>query len=80
MIHPVSIIKLLNERKYFVNNHPEFIDFILKTFGGEMLKGDRIKVMIEKENGEKEEICISLEESDMQMVGELKKVVEQIRS
>lgn len=80
MINPVSVIKMLNDRKNFVNNHPDFIGFILDTFGDEMAEGDRIKIQIEKKNGKIDEMGIQLEDTDMVLFEELKKVVKQIRS
>ena len=78
MINPVSVIKVLNERKNFVNNHPEFIGFVLDTFGNKMTEGDRITIQIEKKDSKIKEMSIQLEETDMVMFEELKKVVEQI--
>lgn len=80
MINPVSVIKMLNDRKNFVNNHPDFIGFILDTFGDEMAEGDRIKIQIEKKNGKIDEMGIQLEDTDIVLFEELKKIVKQIRS
>lgn len=80
MINPVSVIKLLNERKNFVANHPEFIGYILNIFGAGMEKGDKIEVRVKKADGEWKEVNIELQESDVTLFDELQKVVEQIRS
>ena len=36
MINPVNAMKVFNERKTFIQNHPEFFDFVVGKFGEEL--------------------------------------------
>lgn len=33
MVNPVTVMKMLNERKKFMANHPHFFDFFVNSFG-----------------------------------------------
>ena len=52
MINPVTVMKVLSERKAFLENHPELFKFLKESFGGEVKRGTKINVEVTETNGE----------------------------
>ena len=61
MINPASIMKIMNAKKAFENNHPKFVAFISDVFGRGIEEGTIIEITVRysKQNG----ICIVRMES-----------------
>ncbi|MBC5690391.1 hypothetical protein H8S37_15870 [Mediterraneibacter sp. NSJ-55] len=65
MINPVTVMKVLSERKVFLENHPDLYPFIKKWFGNDLQKGTVLEIAV-KEPGEEsgEKIKIEIKESE----------------
>ena len=40
MINPITVMKMLNERHQFIQNHPDFYPFLKENFGEGIRAGD----------------------------------------
>lgn len=46
MINPITVMKMLNERHQFIQNHPEFYPFLKENFGNGIEPGTVIEVSV----------------------------------
>ncbi len=46
MIHIGTVMRVLGERKTFIKNHPDFLEFILRVFGGELEEGTVLEMRV----------------------------------
>lgn len=60
MINPITVMKMLNERHQFIQNHPEFYPFLKENFGNGIEPGTVIEVSV-KHPGEDVERKIKME-------------------
>ena len=51
MIHIGTVMKVLGERKTFIKNHPDFLEFILRVFGGELEEGTVLEMRVIRRRG-----------------------------
>ena len=65
MINPITVMKMLNERHQFIQNHPEFYPFLKENFGNGIEPGTVIEVSV-KRPGEDEErkVMVEVQESE----------------
>ena len=52
MMNPVAVMKLLNERKEFLENNPDLYPFLKKWFGSDIEKGTILEMRIISPSGE----------------------------
>ena len=74
MINPVTVMKVLSERKAFLENHPELFKFLKESFGGEVKRGTKINVEVTETNGERNTLTIEVKESDLAFLDSLKEL------
>ena len=60
MINPITVMKMLNERHQFIQNHPVFYPFLKENFGDGIEPGTLIEVTV-KHPGEDEERKVTME-------------------
>lgn len=60
MINPITVMKMLNERHQFIQNHPEFYPFLKENFGNGIEPGTMIEISV-KHLGEDVERKIKME-------------------
>lgn len=60
MINPITVMKMLNERHQFIQNHPEFYPFLKENFGNGIEPGTMIEISV-KHLGEDVEGKIKME-------------------
>lgn len=76
MINPVSVMKVVNERRAFIDNHPEFFHFLLEQFGKEGLpEGSVIELKVTRPGDEPVSSEARLVESDMKLFSGLKDMI-----
>ena len=46
MINPITVMKMLNERHQFIQNHPEFYPFLKENFGNGIEPGTMIEISV----------------------------------
>ena len=71
MVNPVTVMKMLNERKKFMANHPHFFDFFVNSFG----KGTEIELSIKRPGEETASSKIKIKESDLKLFQELQELI-----
>ena len=74
MINPVTVMKVLSERKAFLENHPELFKFLKERCGGEVKRGTKINVEVTETNGERNTLTIEVKESDLPFLDSLKEL------
>ena len=76
MINPMSVMKVVNERRAFIDNHPEFFHFVLEQFGGEGMTEDTvIDLKVTRPGQEPESSEARLVDSDMKLFSGLKDMI-----
>ena len=76
MINPMTVMKVVNERKALYENHPDFFFFLLDQFGKEgVTEGTTIEVKVTRPVEETvfSEACIV--ENDMKLFNGLKEMI-----
>lgn len=65
MINPITVMKMLNERHQFIQNHPEFYPFLKENFGNGIEPGTVIEVRVKRpgEDGERK-VMMEVQESE----------------
>ncbi len=65
MINPITVMKMLNERHQFIQNHPEFYPFLKENFGNGIEPGTVIEVSVKHpgEDGERK-VIMEVQESE----------------
>ena len=65
MINPITVMKMLNERHQFIQNHPEFYPFLKENFGNGIEPGTVIEVRVTRpgEDGERK-VMMEVQESE----------------
>lgn len=75
MINPVNAMKVFNERRTFIANHPEFFDFIVNTFGEELDRDTAIEVRVTKPGEKTKSSKIQIQETDMKIFQALRELI-----
>lgn len=75
MISPVSVMKMLGERKIFIKNHPEFFGFIVSAFGRKMDAGTVIEVKVTRPGAEPEMAKVEVQKSELKLFEALQDVM-----
>ena len=75
MVNPVTVMKMLNERKKFMSNHPHFFDFFVNAFGKGVGKDTEIEFSIKRPGEESTSSKITIKESDLKLFQELQELI-----
>lgn len=75
MVNPVTVMKMLNERKKFMSNHPHFFDFFVNAFGKGVGKDTEIEHSIKRPGEESTSSKITIKESDLKLFQELQELI-----
>lgn len=75
MVNPVTVMKMLNERKKFMSNHPHFFDFFVNAFGKGVGKDTEIELSIKRPGEESTSYKITIKESDLKLFQELQELI-----
>ena len=72
MINPASMIKMMNAKKKFTENHPKFVAFLSAAFAGGIEEDTIIEISVEKPGQNKMTSNIKVKQSDLELLQELK--------
>lgn len=65
MINPITVMKMLNERHQFIQNHPEFYPFLKENFGNGIEPGTVIEVSVTRPGeGMERKVTMEVQESE----------------
>ncbi|MBQ8597717.1 MAG: hypothetical protein IJ409_08015 [Lachnospiraceae bacterium] len=72
MMNPASVMKLMAAKNKFDQNHPKFGAFLKAAFGGGIEEGTIMELTVKKPNGEELTTNIKVQQSDLELLEELK--------
>ena len=72
MMNPAAIMKLMAAKSKFDKNHPKFGAFLKAAFGGGIGEGTVMELTVKKPNGEELTTNIKVQQSDLELLEELK--------
>lgn len=75
MVNPVTVMKMLNERKKFMSNHRHFFDFFVNSFGTGVEEDTEIELSIKKPGEETASSKIKVKKSDLKLFQELQELI-----
>lgn len=74
MMNPMMLMKLMNAKNKFVQNHPKFEAFVKAVFmnGGGILEGTIIEITVTKPGETPISTNLRVQQSDLELVEELR--------
>ena len=72
MINPMSMMKMMQAKNKFTENHPKFVAFLSAAFSGGMEEGTIIELSVEKPGQSRMTTNIKVKQSDLELLEELK--------
>lgn len=72
MVNPASIMKLMNAKNKFTQNHPKFAAFFQCVLAQGIAEGDVIEITVTKADGTPITANMRVTQSDLELVEELK--------
>ena len=72
MMNPASIMKLMNAKNKFTENHPKFTAFLNALFSGGITEGTIIEITVTKPGEEAVTTNMKITQSDLDLFSELK--------
>ena len=70
-----KLIVLFNERKTFLNNHPESYRFMRKIFGNKLLEETEIEIIVRSPKGEVVSTTIEIQKEDKKFMDSLSDIL-----
>jgi hypothetical protein len=72
MINPMSMMKMMQAKNKFTENHPKFVQFLSAAFSGGIEEGTIIEISVEKPGQNRITSNIKVKQSDLELLAELK--------
>ncbi len=72
MINPASVMKIMNAKNKFGETHPKFVAFLANVFGSGIEPGTVVEVTVRKPGGNPVTANIKVQQSDLELLQELK--------
>jgi hypothetical protein len=72
MINPMSMMKMMQAKNKFTENHPKFVQFLSAAFSGGIEEGTIIEISVEKPGQNRITSNIKVKQSDLDLLAELK--------
>lgn len=72
MINPMAMMKMMQAKNKFTENHPKFVAFLSAAFSGGIEEGTIIEISVEKPGQNKMTSNIRVKQSDLELLNELK--------
>ena len=72
MINPMSMMKMMQAKNKFTENHPKFVAFLSAAFSGGIEEGTIIEISVEKPGQNRITSNIKVKQSDLELLAELK--------
>lgn len=74
-MNPSSIMKIMNAKNRFSENHPKFIAFLHDVFGSGIEEGTVIELKVTKPGQETVTTNIKVRQSDLELLQELRELM-----
>ena len=72
MINPMSMMKMMQTKNKFTENHPKFVQFLSAAFSGGIEEDTIIEISVQKPGQNKMTSNIKVKQSDLELLAELK--------
>ena len=72
MINPMSMMKMMQAKNKFTENHPKFVQFLSAAFSGGIEDDTIIEISVQKPGQNKMTSNIKVKQSDLELLAELK--------
>ena len=72
MLNPMSMMKMMQAKNKFTENHPKFVQFLSAAFSGGIEEGTIIEISVEKPGQNRITSNIKVKQSDLELLAELK--------
>lgn len=72
MINPMSMMKMMQAKNKFTENHPKFVAFLSAAFSGGIEEDTIIEISVQKPGQNKMTSNIKVKQSDLELLAELK--------
>ncbi|MBP3578274.1 MAG: hypothetical protein J6K15_09205 [Lachnospiraceae bacterium] len=72
MINPMSMMKMMQAKNKFTENHPKFVQFLNAAFSGGIEEDTIIEISVEKPGQNRITSNIKVKQSDLELLTELK--------
>ena len=72
MINPMSMMKMMQAKNKFTENHPKFVQFLSTAFSGGIEEDTIIEISVEKPGQNRITSNIKVKQSDLELLAELK--------
>ncbi len=72
MINPMAMMKMMQAKNKFTENHPKFVQFLSAAFSGGIEEDTIIEISVEKPGQNKITSNIKVKQSDLELLAELK--------
>lgn len=72
MINPMSMMKMMQAKNKFTENHPRFVQFLSAAFSGGIEEDTIIEISVQKPGQNKITSNIKVKQSDLELLAELK--------
>lgn len=74
MINPSNIMKIMNAKSKFTENHPKFVAFLHAVFSGGISEGTVIEITVTKPGEEPITTNMKVKQSDLDLMKELQEL------
>lgn len=74
MMNPASIMKIMNAKNKFTQNHPKFVAFLNAVFSGGITEGTVIEITVTRPGEEPITTNMRVQQSDLDLMNELKDI------
>lgn len=74
MMNPASIMKIMNAKNKFTENHPKFTAFLGAAFTGGIAEGTIIEITVTKPGAEPITTNMRVQQSDLDLMQELQEL------
>lgn len=79
MINPASLMRLMNAKKQFANNHPKFVSYLKKVYGSGIEEGTIIEMTVTKPGKQPVTANLRVVQSDLELMQELRELLKENR-
>ena len=72
MVNPMSMMKMMQAKNKFTENHPKFVQFLGAAFSGGIEEDTIIEISVQKPGQNRITSNIKVKQSDLELLAELK--------
>lgn len=74
MMNPATLMKIMNAKNKFTDNHPKFVAFLSAVFSREITEGTIIEISVTRPGEETMTTNMKVMQSDLELLNEMKDI------